>query len=190
MIPIFRTWGAFSMTCFWLPLGRTEEKHRCQRDAQGTRRPFAVSLPAMLTFVISFLWLSSTFGQVVLTGHVDPDYCYKIETIRPNLRLRKATQVVGVITDVAGARFKYSRVELREYVSQRKQPTIRTVVTDANGQFDLGLVKSGKYRLLPSPTRAFKQPEKLECQSGDTCQLKIALQANATDQPESLCPIR
>jgi hypothetical protein len=51
------------------------------------------------------------------------------------------------------------------YISQRKQVSVQVVSTDRNGHFDLGTVKAGKYRLLASPHRGFKQPSGLQCQN-------------------------
>jgi hypothetical protein len=129
-------------------------------------------------------------GQVVRTGPQDPDYCYKIETIVPNLRLIKAAHVKGSIVDKVNAPLKNSRVELRRYISQREQAPIKTVTTDDAGGFDLGTIRAGKYRLLASPTRAFNQPSDLKCNDGSQCDLKIVLQIKDTDQPDSICPIR
>ena len=84
-----------------------------------------------------------------------------------------------------------SPVELRKYVSQSKQVSLKKVPTDTYGRFDLGTVKPGKYRLLTFPTRAFRQPSNLECPVGEsTCNLKIAIKVNATDLPDSVCPIQ
>jgi hypothetical protein len=62
--------------------------------------------------------------------------------------------------------------------------------TDLNGSFDLGQVKKGEYRLLASPTRAFPQPEPLDCFERQSCELIIILKANSSDMPESVCPVR
>lgn len=133
---------------------------------------------------------SPVFAQLVQTGPNDPNYCYDVEVIRPNLDLRDQVHVVGTIRDQTTAPLTSSRVELRRYISQRKQVSVRIVSTDANGHFDLGIVKSGKYRLLASPHRGFKQPSELECQNGDTCNLNITLILNPTDMPDAPCPVR
>jgi 5-hydroxyisourate hydrolase-like protein (transthyretin family) len=140
-------------------------------------------------FLVSVYW-NSGLGQVVRTGPADSDYCYKIGTILPNLKLREPTHVLGSITDQSGAPFKDSPIELRKYVSQHKQQKMKVVVTEANGHFDLGTIKAGNYRLLASPTRSFKQPSELRCVEGNTCELKMVLQIRDTDQPDSVCPIR
>jgi len=132
----------------------------------------------------------SVFAQRVQSGPTDPNYCYDVEVIHPNLELRDQVQVVGTIKDQTTAPLTSSRVELRRYISQRKQVTVRVVSTDGDGHFDLGIVKSGKYRLLASPHRGFKQPAELECQNGNICDLKITLILNPTDLPAAPCPIR
>jgi hypothetical protein len=104
--------------------------------------------------------------------------------------LRDRVHVVGTIRDQTAAPLTSSRVELRRYISERKQVSVRVVSTDGNGHFDLGIVKSGKYRLLVSPHRVFKQPAELKCQNGNTCDLKITLISNPTDMPDAPCPIR
>ncbi len=143
----------------------------------------------MLTLVAA-MGVPSSPGQVVRVGPIDPNYCYKIETIHPNLELRRLFRVIGTVSDQSGAPLKNSRVELRKYISQRKQVDVKVTTTDADGRFDLGTVEPGRYRLLPSPTRGFKQPSELQCKDGNTCELKITLKINATDQPDSICPIR
>jgi hypothetical protein len=130
------------------------------------------------------------FAQLVQIGPNDPDYCYEVEKIHPNLELRDQVHVVGTIRDQTTAPLTSSRVELRRYVSQRKQVSVRVVSTDRNGHFDLGTVKAGKYRLLASPHRGFKQPSELRCQDGNMCDLKITLVLNPSDLPDAPCPIR
>jgi hypothetical protein len=83
-----------------------------------------------------------------------------------------------------------SPVELRKYISERKQLFVRVVSTGGDGHFDLGMVEPGKYRLLASPDRLFKQPPTLTCQTGDTCKLDIMLEVTPTDTSTYLCPIR
>ena len=136
------------------------------------------------------LLLGPSFAQVVQVGPNDPDYCYKIENIRPNLVLRDQVHIVGTVRDQTSAPLPNSRMELRKYISQRKQVSVQVISTDGDGHFDLGIVKPGSYRLLASPHRGFKQPSALRCQGGKDCDLKITLILNPTDQLDSSCPIR
>ena len=143
-------------------------------------------IPALLVVLL----LGPAFTQVIQIGPSDPDYCYKIEKIRPNLVLREDVHIVGAVRDQTGAPFQNSQIELRINVSQRRQINVRVVSTDSGGHFDLGTVKPGKYRLLASPNRGFKQPSALQCHDGKNCELEVTLIANPTDQLDSSCPIR
>jgi hypothetical protein len=144
----------------------------------------------MRVAVLLALTIIPASAQVVQTGQSDPNFCYKIEKIRPNLELSKPTHVSGTISDQALAPLANSRVELRTFISQIEQVSVAVVSTDNAGHFDLGTVKTGKYRLLASPLRAFAQPDKLVCANSGTCELKVTLAVNPTDMPISSCPVR
>ena len=114
--------------------------------------------------VLALFWfVSPAQGQVEEGGasRVTPEYCSQVEQIHPNFS--PAEDVVVRITDQTTAPLQSSPIELRRFISERKQVTVKKVSTDVDGKFDLGLVKAGDYRLLLSPHRGFKQPEKLEC---------------------------
>lgn len=136
---------------------------------------------------LSFLLCFPLVLQVVSLNQQSKGNCN--ETVRPNLVLRRESSVAGRIMDKEGSPLKGSRVELRRYISQAHQPTIKTVQTNGDGAFDLGKISQGRYRLLPSPTRAFRQPDKLQCTKKE-CQLSMVLEANPTDQPYSICPVK
>jgi len=149
------------------------------------------------TFVLLCLFVAEAHGQVVV---IEPDgksgppsgnseYCAAVEPLRPNLVLTVDTNVRGRVTDQTTAPLKNSRIELRRFISATKQVEMKQSSTDADGKFDLGTVRKGQYRLLLSPHRGFKQPEKLECDSHD-CALDTILIANPSDQLAASCPIR
>jgi hypothetical protein len=153
----------------------------------------AIASPAVF---LVWLFVGSAQSQVV-TGPDgrsgpqpdSPNYCAAVEPLRPNLVLSADTNVRGRVTDQTTAPLKNSRIELRRFVSATKQVDVKQSSTDADGRFDLGMVKRGQYRLLLSPHRGFKQPEKLECNSHD-CTLDTMLMTNPTDQLAASCPIR
>jgi hypothetical protein len=149
---------------------------------------FRIGAKALLP--LTFFLTAPIFGQAVQIRRNYPDYCYKIEEIQPNLVMRQDAHISGTIVDQTTAPFIKSRVELRKYISQRKQISVQVTSTDVGAHFDLGIVKAGKYRLLASPSRAFKQPEELNCGVESDCKLKITLIVNPTDQLAASCPIR
>ena len=148
-------------------------------------------------FILLWLFVGSTHSQVVVTGPdgrggpppKNPEYCAGVDPLRPNLVLTADTNVRGRVTDQTTAPLKTSRIELRRFISPAKQVAVTQSSTDADGKFDLGMVSKGRYRLLISPHRGFKQPEKLECESHD-CTLDTTLITNPTDQLAASCPIR
>jgi hypothetical protein len=156
----------------------------------------------------AFLWLASgvlLHGQTAILDSNGRRYpppssaeeCAPWEPLKPNLVLSSDTAIHGTIRDQTKAPFSNSPIQLRKYISETKQVPIKTVQTDAQGNFDLGVVKAGKYRLLLSPNRDFAQPQRLEC-SARECNLDVTLAANGTDlvtaiPPYSVianCPIR
>lgn len=149
------------------------------------------------TFVLLCLVAAAAQGQVVVIGpdgksgppSGNPEYCAAVEPLRPNLVLTVDTTVRGRVVDQTTAPLKDSPIELRRFISEAKQQRVKKVLTDADGKFDLGVVKRGEYRLLLSPHRGFKQPEKLEC-SSSRCTLETVLVGSPTDQLASSCPIR
>ena len=115
--------------------------------------------------------------------------CYD-EKVEPNLELKTKTHVKGKLKDPTGASFVQSRILIQRFPDKGKATTFKEVLTDDGGRFDFGLVSAGKYRFLPSPTRAFKQPKHVDCFEGETCELNLVLEANPTDQAFMNCPIQ
>ena len=142
--------------------------------------------------------LGRGLGQVVVIGPdgkngpppATREYCLSAETIAPNLKLALDTAVRGKISDQSNAPLTHSPVELRRFISESKQVTVKRVLTDDGGNFDLGVVKQDPYRLLLSPHRGFKQPSYLECWEAKTCTLDTVLIVSSSDQFVSQCPIR
>src|ERR1700716_2425609 len=111
----------------------------------------------------------------------------QVEADKTILNLKEYTKVGGNLTDQTREPFRNSPIELRFFVSESEQITASKLATDADGNFDLGVVKRGDYRLLLSPHRGFTQPAKLECSSND-CTLNTVLIVNPTDGLGAGCP--
>jgi hypothetical protein len=92
------------------------------------------------------------------------------------------TRINGRLIDASGEPFRNSPVELRVFLSPTKQAHTTTVMTDANGIFQIDDVKPGKYRLLASQARGFQQPGVQRCTS-EQCELSIMLHPGSTDTP-------
>ena len=103
-----------------------------------------------IAVVLCLMFAPAASGQVVFVGkQPDKDWCYKAETIRPNLVLSESVHILGRIFIAAAgltpdtASLNNSRVELRKYISQRKQTTVKVITTDDRGYFDMGTVEGG-----------------------------------------------
>ncbi len=147
---------------------------------------------APATFMALYWMMSGTHGQIVQRGAtpITPEYCLQDETIRPNFSPTHDVVVHGRITDQVNVPLQKSSIELRRYVSEQEQVTVKKISTDSDGKFDLGLVRAGGYRLLLSPHRGFKQPDKLQCSSSKDCTINAVLVVNSSDGPAAGCPIR
>jgi hypothetical protein len=148
----------------------------------------------VLAWLIGCVFTAAQVVQIGADGkgrvpRTTPEYCSQVEPIWPNLLLVGDTRVQGRVTDQTTAPFRKSPIELRRFVSESNVVTMKKSTTDGEGRFDLGVVKQGKYRLLLSPHRGFKQPDKLECDSTD-CKIDAVLIPNPTDALAANCPIR
>ena len=148
----------------------------------------------MLKALLVLIWL----GVHTQSAEIVAKSCLTIETIRPNLILTKAAHIRGRVTvrlhqqGPSADRFDpvaNSRIELRRYISQTNQANVSSHQTNEGGQFDLGTVGPGRYRLLASPSRFMSQPRDLRC-SSEECYLDIRLELTPTDMPTAACPIR
>lgn len=164
-----------------------------RRFFHSTDRSFRLNFArwgkSFLRFVSTFSLFLALLLPVAFLGHREANNCEKLEQIRPNLILDLDSHIHGRVTDAKDVPLKNSRVELRRYISEKKQVLLKGVNTDENGVFELGKLDAGKYRLLASPTRAFKQPGILECFI-DECDFDIVLQPNEGEAADSGCPIR
>ena len=109
--------------------------------------------------------------------------------VKPNLTIAAGTHLSGFIEDASGAALSMLKVELRRWISPKRQDSIRMVMTDANGFFDAGEIEKGRYRLLPSPVNYMRQPEPFECPDRE-CEPHITLRPTPTDTVEAMCPVR
>jgi hypothetical protein len=141
-------------------------------------------LPSLtVSFLLSACCLP---GQLVQIGPSDPQVCENVK-VHPNLVLDVAVDLGGHVEDPSGAALVHKRIEVRKYISEVKQSSFRQVQTDGNGDFSVGVLPAGKYRLLIF-ARGFKQPRDLQCKSGKICKLNVVPAVAPTDTfPESVC---
>ena len=140
-----------------------------------------VNHECLLVIVLASL-VAVSRAQLVTIGPNDPSHCER-EEVTSNLMVRESTTIKGILKDESGAPFKKLEVQLRESADQK---TLKTATTEKNGEFDLGPTQAGRYRLV-ALTRAFKQPEDLQCIKKE-CMLEVTLKVEPTDGLYSQCP--
>jgi hypothetical protein len=136
----------------------------------------------MKQIVVAFAFVTAASAQDVGSWP-----CEK-EDVRPNLQLDVRKRIFGQLNDATGAAFERSRIVLRKK-SKKGLAQYRTVMTDENGQFDLGSVEPASYRFLAGPNRGWKQPKEVVCGESSKCEINLALEVNPTDEPFAQCPI-
>src|SRR6478609_3697909 len=140
--------------------------------------PLMIALP---------LYASCCYGQLIQVGPPDPHACEKVK-VNPNLVIDSAVDVKGHVEEVSGMAMINARIAVRKYVSEIKQNSFRKAETDGNGNFAVGVLPSGKYRLVIFAP-GFKQPRDLQCANGKSCKVNVVLETASTDTfPESVCP--
>jgi hypothetical protein len=168
-------------------------KYRVEVEAEGYLRfEYIVDLRSAVAaepLDITLQGLSNCHDVRVASDQDTGAYCSS-EGLLPNLILRTPTTISGKVKDETGAPFKNSEVVLRKTSAIAVQPSYLFTKTDADGAFGFDESEPGEYRLLPSPSRSFAQPAKLDCYERRDCNLEIILKANGTDRPYASCPVR
>lgn len=131
----------------------------------------------ILTLVVA------TPGQRVV---VNPHECDEIR-VQPNLTLSIPAQVDGHLMDPSSAPISNTRLELRTYASEVKHALFKRAQTDDKGNFSLGMIPAGRYRLVAFAP-GFKQAADLKCPDLKSCALSVRLELAPSDIPESNCP--
>ena len=168
-------------------------KYRVAVEAEGYLR-FEYIVDLRSTVAVEPLDITlqdlSNCHDVHLASEQDTGVYCGSELLLPNLILRTPTTISGKVKDETGAPFKNSEVVLSKKSAIPLQPGYLFTKTDADGAFRFDESEPGEYRLLPSPSRAFAQPAKLDCYERRDCNLEIILKANGTDRPYASCPVR
>jgi hypothetical protein len=152
-------------------------------------------------FLVFGLLCSSgmAFAQYVCAGTVQQ--CVEAqkklcagERVSANLKLGKAAQVRGVVSDKSGEAFASPfQLQLRDV---KTGAILQNAVLNKDGRFSLNRLNQGEYRLIlvkvngntASRPDLFDQPVGLQCDDRDICDLQIVLDLHATDNPIDFCP--
>jgi Carboxypeptidase regulatory-like domain len=143
--------------------------------------------PLRVLMIVLLLFPFYASGQLVQVGQPDAHACDKVKVI-PNLLLEASVAVEGHVEDPSGAAIVHTRIEVRQYFSALRQSPFKQTETDEHGNFSVGVLPAGKYRLLVFAP-GFKQPRPLQCRGAKSCDLSVMPEVAPTDTfPESVCP--
>ena len=146
--------------------------------------------------LIAVLYASTVaFGQLVCTG--DACSCENETTPPPNFSVSKAAHVTGtLIEEESGAPFAFENtiVQVRTI---KERLAIVTATVDSRGQFDLGIIPAGQYRLIAARRLQngklerqpeADQPKSMACTGGSDCSITAVQHLHGTDLPFEFCP--
>jgi hypothetical protein len=141
-----------------------------------------------------FLLPMSLWSQLICIG--DACSCDKEIDAPPNLSIAKPVRVQGVLLDDLGAVFAFENT-----IVQVRNPKTKTILisvsVDAKGQFDLGIVPAGEYRLIAARKKMdgnlvrqplMDQPKAMSCSSDSPCWIQAIQHQHGTDLPFEFCP--
>jgi hypothetical protein len=143
--------------------------------------------------IVCLLWgLGTSFFPPATAQPVGSDKC-EDERVSPNLRVKGAIEIGGIVYDASGATFSQIILQIRD---PRDPKVMMSAPVDEKGAFHFGVVPRGDFRLVPvkivnnKTTRVpgFDPPSGLLCANSHACQLKIVLPVRPTDLLYASCP--
>jgi hypothetical protein len=113
-----------------------------------------------------------------------------------NLIVSKQQRIRGVLLDESGAVFVFENtfVQLRD---AKTRQVLRQVLANPKGEFELGVVTGGSYRLVAVHRRRdgvltrlplTEQPGLMTCSGDEDCKITAVQKIHGTDNPIDSCP--
>jgi hypothetical protein len=171
---------------------------------------FFASIKTMHLIAIAILLVSSANSQgqgCVNAGTGQPctlreaeemhEHICKSEVVRPNLIVEKSTRLSGVLLDETGAPYGNAGKTVVQIRDAKVGTVLNSSAIDPHGQFDLGIVNAGLFRLivaikgkdgkLARPPLADQLPV-ANCTSQTDCRIQSKIHLHGTDDPLEFCP--
>jgi hypothetical protein len=121
----------------------------------------------------------------------------KTETVAPNLFIATPTKVSGVLFDQTGMPFSIGGNTIVQVRDPNKGKALYTAAVNGRGEFDLGQVKAGTFRiivaikvhggLLERPP-GFDQPARMDCSGESECTIRATVRADHSEDSLASCP--
>ncbi len=148
-----------------------------------------------LPIVYALLVPMPLFSQLVCSG--DACNCEKEKAPTTNFDVAKTAHVTGVLIEAASQLpfvFDDTIIEVR---NPQTRSVIVHVKVNKEGQFDLGLIQAGKYRLIAAREKQngklkrmplADQPAPMSCSDDSACRVVAKQHLHGTDQKFEFCP--
>lgn len=142
--------------------------------------------------VAAILATGPAFSQLICEGNSCA--CDQEKAPLPNFSVASSVHVVGRLVDETGVPFEDAVIQLRE---PRSNTVIATVEVNRQGQFDLGVVPKGLFRLIAARRTkngalerlpGMDQPKLMTCSAERDCAVDAVLRVHGTDLPFEFCP--
>jgi hypothetical protein len=149
---------------------------------------------ALVAITLCFL-PDNLFSQLVCSG--DACTCDKEKAPTTNFDVAKPVHVTGVLIEAASQLpfvFDDTVIEVR---NPETRSVIVHVKVNKEGQFDLGLIPAGKYRLIAAREKQngklermplADQPAPMACVDDSACKVLAIQHLHGTDLPFEFCP--
>jgi hypothetical protein len=137
---------------------------------------------------------TAAFGQLVCTG--DACSCENEKVPPPNLSISQSVHVTGRLIGANGYPFVFENTVVQVRTIQEKRVIVTTTV-DSLGEFDLGIISAGQYRLIAARRLQngqlerqplADQPKPMSCSGRSDCSITAVQHFHGTDLPFEFCP--
>jgi hypothetical protein len=158
-------------------------------------RLYSVTMRKFIAFIAALFESTAVFGQLVCTGNACS--CENEKTPPPNFSVSQSVHVTGKLIGENGYPFVFENTVVQVRTIMEKF-VIVTATVDSHGQFDLGIIQTGQYRLMAARRLQngklerqplADQPKPMSCSGGSSdCSIKAVQHLHETDLPFEFCP--
>jgi hypothetical protein len=169
-----------------------------KREEWPTTRPrpslYSVIMRTVVAFIAVLFGYSAAFGQLVCTG--DACSCENEKTPPPNFSVSQSVHVTGKLVAESGYPFVFENTVVQVRTPKEKRVLV-TATVDSLGQFDLGIIPAGEYRLIAARRLQngklgrqplADQPKAMSCSGVSNCSITAVQHLHGTDLPFEFCP--
>ncbi len=148
----------------------------------------------VVAFIAVLFGSTAAFGQLVCSG--DACSCENEKRPPPNFSVSQSVHVTGKLVGENGYPFAFDNTVVQVRATNEKRVLV-TATVDSMGQFDLGIIPAGDYRLIAARRLQngklgrqplADQPKAMSCSGVSDCTITAVQHLHGTDQRFEFCP--